>query len=248
MVQVVDLVMRLQAHRHRDHPGRRHARGVPGQFLAITGPSGAASPLSSASSPGSTGRRPAPSRSMASSSPRWTRTRSPAPPGEDRLRVPGIPPHPDPHCARERLDPARARRRGGCVGQARALLEEVGLKARVDHYPAESCRAASSSASRSRERWRTRPRLLLADEPTGNLDSATGAQIVDLLASLHHRHRDHTDPGNSRPGPRDHAQRIVELRDGRVVETAPRREATGLGRHAGGARAALASRRRSRLA
>ncbi len=76
---------------------------------------------------------------------------------------------------------------------------------------------ASSSGSRSREPSRTGPGLLLADEPTGNLDSATGAQIVDLLAGLHRRHGTTLILVTHDPALAAHAERIVELRDGRVV-------------------------------
>jgi putative ABC transport system ATP-binding protein len=66
-----------------------------------------------------------------------------------------------------------------------------------------------------------RPKLLLADEPTGNLDSATGAQIIELLVALN-RERGSTlvfvthDEALAR-----HAGRIVRLRDGRVLNGQP---------------------------
>ena len=101
-------------------------------------------------------------------------------------------------------------------GQARALLEEVGLKARVDHYPAELSGGEQQRVALARA-VANQPRLLLADEPTGNLDSATGAQIVDLLASLHRRHGTTLILVTHDPALAAHAQRIVELRDGRVV-------------------------------
>jgi len=102
------------------------------------------------------------------------------------------------------------------TGQARALLEEVGLKARVDHYPAELSGGEQQRVALARA-VANRPRLLLADEPTGNLDSATGAQIVDLLVGLHRRHGTTLILVTHDAALAAHAQRIVELRDGRVV-------------------------------
>jgi putative ABC transport system ATP-binding protein len=105
---------------------------------------------------------------------------------------------------------------GDAAGQARALLEEVGLKARVDHYPAELSGGEQQRVALARA-VANRPRLLLADEPTGNLDSATGAQIVELLVNLHRRHGTTLILVTHDPALAAHAQRIVELRDGRVV-------------------------------
>jgi putative ABC transport system ATP-binding protein len=105
---------------------------------------------------------------------------------------------------------------GDAPGQARALLEEVGLKARVDHYPAELSGGEQQRVALARA-VANRPRLLLADEPTGNLDSATGAQIVELLVNLHRRHGTTLILVTHDPALAAHAQRIVELRDGRVV-------------------------------
>jgi putative ABC transport system ATP-binding protein len=62
-----------------------------------------------------------------------------------------------------------------------------------------------------------RPGLVLADEPTGNLDSATGAQIVDLLVGLHRRQGVTLVLVTHDPALAAHADRVVELRDGRVV-------------------------------
>ena len=80
-----------------------------------------------------------------------------------------------------------------------------------------SCRAASSSAWRSRARWRTQPRILLADEPTGELDAKTGAEMIELLAQVN---RDGTtilvvthDENLARA-----ARRVVHMRDGVIVD------------------------------
>ena len=100
--------------------------------------------------------------------------------------------------------------------RAGALLDEVGLKARVGHYPAELSGGEQQRVALARA-VANRPGLLLADEPTGNLDSATGTQIVDLLVGLHRRHGTTLILVTHDPALAAHAERVVELRDGRVV-------------------------------
>jgi putative ABC transport system ATP-binding protein len=102
------------------------------------------------------------------------------------------------------------------VARAGALLDEVGLKARVGHYPAELSGGEQQRVALARA-VANGPQLLLADEPTGNLDSATGGQIVDLLVGLHRRHGVTLVLVTHDPALAAFADRIVELRDGRVV-------------------------------
>jgi putative ABC transport system ATP-binding protein len=106
------------------------------------------------------------------------------------------------------------------LARARKLLDEVGLAGRTQHYPAELSGGEQQRAAVARA-VALRPKLLLADEPTGNLDSATGAQIIELLVTLN-RERGSTlvfvthDEALAR-----HAGRIVRLRDGRVLNGPP---------------------------
>ena len=102
------------------------------------------------------------------------------------------------------------------AARAAALLAAVGLGERVDHYPAQLSGGEQQRVALARA-FANQPPLVLADEPTGNLDSATGEQIIELLIT-HQRERGATlvlvthDPALAA-----HADRVVELRDGRLT-------------------------------
>ncbi|MCX7167606.1 MAG: ABC transporter ATP-binding protein [Rhodocyclales bacterium] len=66
---------------------------------------------------------------------------------------------------------------------AQGMLDRVGLGARLAHYPKHLSGGEQQRVALARA-FAMRPRLLLADEPTGNLDAATGAQIIDLMFAM----------------------------------------------------------------
>ncbi|UTH47448.1 ATP-binding cassette domain-containing protein [Loktanella salsilacus] len=99
--------------------------------------------------------------------------------------------------------------------RARAELEAVGLGARVDHYPnqmsgGEQQRVALARASAPR------PHILLADEPTGNLDETNGAAIIDLLFGLRDRHGATLIMVTHARDLAARCSRVIGLRDGRL--------------------------------
>ncbi len=102
------------------------------------------------------------------------------------------------------------------IGRARELLEDVDLAARGDHYPVQLSGGEQQRVALARACAR-RPPLLLADEPTGNLDAATGAQVMALLRRMHRDHGSTLVLVTHDAGLAASADRIVTLRDGRIA-------------------------------
>jgi putative ABC transport system ATP-binding protein len=75
---------------------------------------------------------------------------------------------------------------GDAFATARELLQEVGLSHRMDHFPAQLSGGEQQRVAIARALSR-RPKLILADEPTGNLDRKTGGHVIDLLFGLQRR-------------------------------------------------------------
>jgi putative ABC transport system ATP-binding protein len=106
------------------------------------------------------------------------------------------------------------------LAAARRRLAEVGLAERADHYPAQLSGGEQQRVAIARA-VALAPPLLLADEPTGNLDSATGAQIVDLLLALNRERRSTLLLVTHDAALAGRAARRIALRDGRVVNGHP---------------------------
>ena len=99
--------------------------------------------------------------------------------------------------------------------RASEILSAVGLSDRMGHYPIQLSGGEQQRVAVARA-FACRPPILLADEPTGNLDSATGAQVIDLLLALH---RDHATTLVLVTHDKTLAalmQRIIAMRDGHL--------------------------------
>ena len=107
--------------------------------------------------------------------------------------------------------------------RAQAELEAVGLGRRSGHYPAQLSGGEQQRVALARAAA-PRPDILLADEPTGNLDQATGEQIMDLLFGLRDRHGATLVLVTHSPDLAARCDRVVRLVDGRLdSETRGRR-------------------------
>lgn len=82
--------------------------------------------------------------------------------------------------------PLQIGRRAGARAQAAALLEEVGLGQRLDHLPRQLSGGEQQRVALARA-FAGDPQVLFADEPTGNLDAASGARVIELLFGLRDR-------------------------------------------------------------
>ncbi len=100
--------------------------------------------------------------------------------------------------------------------RAEAELRAVGLAARIDHYPAQMSGGEQQRVALARAAA-PRPAILLADEPTGNLDGANGAAIMDLLFGLRDRHGATLILVTHAPDLAARCDRVVRLVDGRVA-------------------------------
>src|ERR1700759_1749055 len=121
--------------------------------------------------------------------------------------------------------PLELRGERGAGDRARDLLRRVGLGDRLDHFPphlpgGEQQRVAIARA------FANEPRILFADEPTGNLDSETGQRIVQLLEDLNRESKTTIILVTHDLTLASRAQRIIRLSDGRVVsDTEPEQAA-----------------------
>ena len=139
----------------------------------------------------------------------------------DRHRVPVVPPHPDHDGAGERRRPARARGRRDALRPRRApSSRRSGSAQRLDHYPAQLSGGEQQRVALARALVPD-PAILVADEPTGNLDEATGREIIDLMFARY-AERDMTlvlvthDPELAA-----RCDRVIRLRSGRIDAAMP---------------------------
>lgn len=104
--------------------------------------------------------------------------------------------------------------RGGDV-RATELLASVGLADRLDHYPVQLSGGEQQRVAVARA-FACRPPFLFADEPTGNLDSTTGVQVINLLLAMHRDFGTTLVLVTHDQNLAGRMQRVVALRDGRI--------------------------------
>ena len=121
--------------------------------------------------------------------------------------------------ARERPDYKQNRRQihDQLEQKARGLLAQMGLSDRADHYPHQLSGGQQQRVSIARSLI-TKPSIILADEPTGNLDSKNSAEILSLLHRMHREYRQTIVLITHDASIALQADRILTLQDGRIVQ------------------------------
>jgi ABC-type lipoprotein export system ATPase subunit len=99
--------------------------------------------------------------------------------------------------------------------RAAELIEKVGLSGRLHHRPSQLSGGEQQRVAIARSLI-GRPQVLFADEPTGNLDSRTSEEILDLFQQLNHTDRITLIMVTHDPGVAQYAQRIIRIRDGLI--------------------------------
>jgi putative ABC transport system ATP-binding protein len=110
--------------------------------------------------------------------------------------------------------------RGDAFDQAASMLTRVGLGHRAGHYPSQLSGGEQQRVALARA-LAVDPAVLLADEPTGNLDQATGAKVIDLMFDLTAAHGATLVLVTHDPGLAARCDRQVRLQDGRVIDDRP---------------------------
>lgn len=105
---------------------------------------------------------------------------------------------------------------GDSEKRARDLLVRVGLANRGHHYPVQLSGGEQQRVALARA-FITRPPILMADEPTGNLDSVNGSLILDLLLQMNREEQTTLVMVTHDPQVAGHADRIITLRDGSII-------------------------------
>jgi putative ABC transport system ATP-binding protein len=118
--------------------------------------------------------------------------------------------------ALENVQVATALNRRAGPFDARTALQVVGLKDRADHFPSQLSGGQQQRVAIARG-LASNPEILLCDEPTGNLDSETGHQVLDLLTQVHREYGKTVLMITHNPESVSIADRVAELCDGRIV-------------------------------
>lgn len=109
--------------------------------------------------------------------------------------------------------------RADAFARAEQLLSEVGLSARIDHFPAQLSGGEQQRVALARA-LAPSPKIILADEPTGNLDGQTGEQVIDLLFAMHERRGVTMVLVTHDPQLAEKCQRVVHMLDGEIARDA----------------------------
>jgi putative ABC transport system ATP-binding protein len=110
--------------------------------------------------------------------------------------------------------------------RAKELLESTGVGHRLRHLPSQLSAGERQRVAIARA-LANEPVLLLADEPTGNLDSHTGEEILAQFRDLHGRRKMTLIVVTHSQDVAEQAQRLIRMRDGRIIEDAPTRRGRG---------------------
>jgi len=105
---------------------------------------------------------------------------------------------------------------GSSRQRAKELLERVGLTNRAHHYPVQLSGGEQQRVALARA-FITQPPILMADEPTGNLDSTNGQHVLDLLVRLNREEKATLVLVTHDRTLAEHANRILTLRDGQIL-------------------------------